>query len=263
MNVIHLFNGRTPMDQFNDKVIIITGAASGIGLGIASELSKLGAVIVMLDIDRERLEKAGKENIAGKYETGVVDVTDFNAVQGAFESILEKYGHIDYLFNNAGIGGTLPLEEATMSHWKKIIDLNVYGVINGITAVYPIMKKQKSGYIINTSSIGGIMPFSGQTLYNTTKYAVAGLSLSAANELKKDNIDISIVCPGMVKTRIFYKPIIGNEAHEEHVKIPREAISVKSAVKDIISGIVHKKKIIITPWFLEWMYLKYRLTGNI
>jgi NADP-dependent 3-hydroxy acid dehydrogenase YdfG len=251
------------MELFHDKVVIITGAASGIGLGIASELSKHGAVVVMLDIDKDRLEKAGREHVAGRYETRVVDVTDFDQVKSAFERVHEKYGHIDYLFNNAGIGGTMPLEEATLPHWKKIIDLNLYGVINGVTAVYPVMKKQKSGYIVNTSSIGGIMPFPGQTLYNTTKYAVAGLSLSMEKELKKDNIHISIICPGMVKTRIFYKPIIGSEAAEDHVKIPKEAISVQSAVQDIIHGIVRKRKVIITPKFLKMWYLKYRLTGNV
>lgn len=250
------------MNSFKDKVSIVTGAASGLGLGISSELSKLGSIVIMLDIDNERLTKSAKENINGPYEIKLIDVTNFDQIKEAFNQIFEKYGHIDYLFNNAGIGGTLPFGKATINHWIKIVNLNLYGVINGVTAIYPIMKKQKFGYIVNTSSIGGIIPFSGQSLYNTTKYAITGLSLSLERELLKDNINISIICPGMVHTRIFYKPIIGNEAPEEYVKIPKEAISVEHAVRDIIKGINKKKKIIITPGFLKSFYLRYRLIGK-
>ncbi|MBR4789272.1 MAG: SDR family oxidoreductase [Treponema sp.] len=250
------------MNSFKGKVSIITGAASGLGLGIASELSKLGSIVILLDIDNDRLLKAASENMYGPFETKIVDVTNYESIELTFNQIFGKYGHIDYLFNNAGIGGTLPFSEATIKHWNKIINLNMYGVINGMTAIYPIMKKQQSGHIINTSSIGGIIPFSGQALYNTTKYAIAGLSLSLERELKNDNIDISIICPGMVNTRIFYKPIIGNEAPEEYVKIPKEAISVEHAVKDIINGIKRRKKIIITPSILKSFYLRYRLFGK-
>lgn len=250
------------MNSFKDKVSIITGAASGLGLGIASELSKLGSIVILLDIDNERLSKAATENIHGSYETKIVDVTNFEKIEEVFNQVYKKYGHIDYLFNNAGIGGTLPFDDATIKHWNKIINLNLYGVINGMTAIYPIMKKQQFGYIVNTSSIGGLIPFTGQSLYNTTKYAITGLSLSLEREFRSNNIDISIICPGMVQTRIFYKPIIGNEAPEEYVRIPKEAISVNQAVKDIINGLNHKKKIIITPKFLKAFYLRYRLFGK-
>ncbi len=248
--------------DFTDKVAVITGAASGLGLGIAVDISKNNGTVILLDIDKERLEKAAKEKIKEKYETFCADVTKYDEIEKIVNTVVEKYGHIDYMFNNAGLGGTLPFEEATIAHWKKIVNLNLFGAINGVTAIYPVMKKQKSGYIINTSSIAGLIPYTGQTLYNTTKFAVTGMSLSLERELKKDNINISIICPGMVKTRIFYKPIIGNEAPEEYVKIPKEAIPVEEAVSDIMKGIGKKKKIIITPKFMKRFYLRYRLFGK-
>lgn len=209
------------MKTFRDKIAIITGAASGIGLGLASELSKRGAVVIVVDIDEERLDKASRDCIIGIHEKRVVDVIDFDSVKSLFAEIHEKYGRIDFLFNNAGIGGTLPFEDATLAHWNRIINLNVYGVINGVTAIYPLMKQQEFGHIINTSSISGLIPFPGQTLYNTTKFAITGLSLTLEKELRKNNINISIVCPGMVRTRIFINPLLEMKLQRSISKYPK------------------------------------------
>lgn len=251
------------MLNFENTISIITGAASGLGLGITKEIINRLGIVILLDIDRERLNNVCKEMDQNKYEIFTVDVTNCTEVENIFNNVYKKYKKIDYLFNNAGIGGTLSFANATSDHWKKIIDLNIYGVVNGMMAIYPIMKKQKKGYIINTSSIAGLIPFKGQSLYNTTKFAVTGLSLTLEQEFKEHNIDISIICPGMVKTRIFYKPIIGEEASEEYVKIPNEAISVEKAVNDIMKGLDKKIKIIITPKFLKHFFRKYRILGKL
>ncbi len=191
------------MITFEQKIVVITGAASGLGLGIAKEIIKRKGTVILVDIDSQRLQEIQNDQPDGICETYTADVTDFSQIKKVLSDVAAKHHRIDYFFNNAGLGGTLPFEEATLDHWKKIIDLNLYGVIHGITAIYPIMKKQKSGHIINTSSIAGLIPFQGQALYNTTKFAVTGLSLTLEQELKKDGIAISILCPGMVKTRIF------------------------------------------------------------
>jgi NADP-dependent 3-hydroxy acid dehydrogenase YdfG len=250
------------MALFTNKVAIVTGAASGIGLGISQEVSRQGGTVVLLDIDADRL-KSASASMQGSHQCRTVDVTDFEILKKNFDEIRTQFGRIDFLFNNAGIGGTLPFEDATMEHWKKIIDLNLYGVIHGMTAVLPIMREQKSGYIVNTSSIAGLIPFQGQTLYNTTKFAMMGLSLTVEAELKKYNINITSICPGMVHTRIFYKPIIGQEAPEEYVRIPKEAISVEAAVSDIVKGLSKRKRVIVTPRFLNRIYRKYRIFGRI
>jgi NADP-dependent 3-hydroxy acid dehydrogenase YdfG len=250
------------MALFTNKVAIVTGAASGIGLGISQEVSRQGGTVVLLDIDADRL-KSASASMQGSHQCRTIDVTDFEILKKNFDEIRTQFGRIDFLFNNAGIGGTLPFEDATMEHWKKIIDLNVYGVIHGMTAVLPIMREQTCGYIVNTSSIAGLIPFPGQTLYNTTKFAMMGLSLTVEAELKKYNINITSICPGMVHTRIFYKPIIGLEAPEEYVKIPKEAISVETVVSDIVKGLSKRKRVIVTPKFLNQIYRKYRIFGRI
>ena len=97
----------------------------------------------------DRLINACKE-IIGKYDYKIIDVTNYESIKTTFDEIIKKFGTIDYLFNNAGVGGTLEFKDASLQHWNKIINLNLYGVINGMTAIYPIMKKQKHGYIVNT-----------------------------------------------------------------------------------------------------------------
>jgi NAD(P)-dependent dehydrogenase (short-subunit alcohol dehydrogenase family) len=239
---------------FAGKVVVVTGAASGLGLGIASRLSQFGAFVVAIDNDGQRLEAAISANLVAPHELSMVDVTNYNELESVINGVYAQHGRIDYLFNNAGIGGTLAFEQATLSHWHKIIDLNLYGVIHGMTAVYPLMKRQRFGHIINTSSISGLVPVAGQALYNATKFAVTGLSLSLVAEFENDNIYISIACPGMVQTRIFYKPILGAEAPEDQVVIPSDAISVDEAVEDIIEGVALRRRVIITPKGLEHYY---------
>ncbi len=251
--------------EFNSKTAVITGAASGLGAGIAQKLVVLGARVALIDIDKMRLEEFVNKN--ADHKEGILsltcDVTNAEKVRGCFERIHNHFGSIDFLFSNAGIGGTLPFKDANNEQWDKIIDLNIKGVINGISTVYPLMKKQQSGYILNTSSIAGIIPFRGQSLYNTTKYAITGLTLSLVKEFEADNINLSVICPGNVKTRIFYKPIVGEEAREEEVRIPWDAISVDRAVKDIFEGLRKRKPVIITPKWLKIYYWLYKLTGRL
>lgn len=244
---------------FKDQVAVVTGAASGIGLGLAKEIVSQGGIVALFDKDKDRLNAVSADFPKQSTLVKSVDVTSFEEIQAGLVEVKKTFGSIHFMFNNAGIGGTLPILDATMEQWDSIIKLNLYGVINGVMAVLPLMKEQKSGYIINTSSISGIIPFPGQALYNTTKFAVTGFSLSLEKELQEMGINISIICPGMVKTRIFYKPILGAEAPEEMVKIPKEAISVEEAVQDIVKGIQKKTRIIITPKFLQRIYRKYQL----
>jgi len=250
-------------DYFDGKIAIVTGAASGIGLEISKGISARGARVVLCDVDKKRLESLDASTFSCPIKKYLLDVTNLEDVIHTFTKVHQELGRIDFLFNNAGIGGTLPFAEATQAHWEKIINLNLMGVINGTTAVYPFLQQQQHGHIVNTSSISGIIPFPGQVLYNTTKYAVTGFSLSLEHELQEMNVHISVICPGVVNTRIFYKPIIGEEAPEEFVKIPEEAISVEEAVEDILRGIEEKKSIIITPQFLKPIYENYKSTGKI
>lgn len=139
-----------------------------------------------------------------------VDVTKQEQVQQMIQTAASRHGRLDFLFNNAGVGGTLPIEDVTLEHWRRIIDLNLWGVIYGVDAALPIMRRQGGGHIVNTSSVAGLLPIPFQAMYCATKYAVVGLSESLRYEVEDQGIRFSVVCPGNVATAIRGTPSLAN-----------------------------------------------------
>lgn len=195
----------------------------------------------------ESLESA-TENLdaySGQIRTLLVDVTKQQDVDKAIQDMVAQESRIDFLFNNAGIGGTMPTVDATIEHWKSIIDVNLWSVIYGINAALPVMRLQGGGHIVNTSSIAGLVPFPFQALYCATKYAVVGMSESMRYEFAEEGIHFSVTCPSAVVSRIWKKPILG-PVHEE-VEAPEDAIPAEEAARIILEGVSEKKGIIVVP----------------
>ncbi|MFZ2175554.1 MAG: SDR family oxidoreductase [Rhodococcus sp. (in: high G+C Gram-positive bacteria)] len=234
-------------EYFADKVCIVTGAASGIGYAVADALLQRGARVTMADRDSESLASclAELEGIhPHRVRTATVDVTVENQVMELIEQVDATEGRLDALFNNAGIGGTLPIGEATSEHWRRIIDVNLWSVIYGVTAALPIMRRQGSGHIVNTSSFAGLVPMPYQSLYGATKFAVSGMSEALRYELADEGIHVSVVCPGNVATRIFGTPIIGKRVE---VEPPADAIPAPEAAQIILAGVENREGIIVFP----------------
>ncbi len=233
-------------DHFRGKVCVVTGAASGIGLAVSAALLDHGAIVVLSDRDAGRLASAADELSAhtGRVHTAPVDVTDHQQVQRLIDDAAARHGSLDFLFNNAGIGGTLPIADATLEHWRRIVDLNLWGVIYGVHAALPIMRRQGGGHIVNTASLAGLVPFPYQSLYCTTKYGVVGMSECLRYELAADNIRVSVVCPGNVVSRIFGTPILGEAVDE---KPPEDAIPAEEAARIILVGVAGGEGIIAFP----------------
>ena len=166
------------MEKFKDSVAIVTGAASGIGRALGQELARRGALVIMADIQRDLLEEAvGSITQAGhKAEAVTLDVTDFQAVKALVENTAARQGRLDYIFNNAGIAVGGEVRDVSIDDWRDVLDVNLFGVVNGVAAAYPLMVDQGYGHIINTASIEGLIPFPGTVSYVASKYAVVGLS---------------------------------------------------------------------------------------
>ena len=243
-------------EYFCDKGCVVTGAASGIGFAVSEALLQAGAVVFMADRDTKTLTSSAEQlgTYAGRVHSMTIDVTSQEQVQQMVEEAVARHGRLDFLFNNAGIGGTMPIGDATLEHWRRIIDLNLWGVIYGIHASLPIMRRQGSGHIINTASAAGLIPFPYQALYCTTKYAVAGLSESLRFELGDEGIHFSVVCPGAVASRIWGTPIIGE--HQE-VKPPEDAISAEEAAQIILAGVANNEGIIALPEMVRQLWRGY------
>ncbi|AKJ39286.1 short chain dehydrogenase/reductase [Methanosarcina barkeri CM1] len=234
-------------EYFKDKCCLVTGANSGIGYAISEELLEKGAIVFMAGRNAESLESAAKtlDSYAEQIRILLVDVTKQPEVDKAIQDTVAAEGRIDFLFNNAGIGGTMPTVDATLEHWRSIIDVNLWSVIYGINAALPFMRLQGGGHIVNTASLAGLIPFPFQSLYCATKYAVVGMSESMRYEFAEEGIHFSVTCPAAVVSRIWKKPILG-PVHEE-IKAPEDAIPAEEAAQIILQGVADKKGIIVVP----------------
>lgn len=190
--------------NIDGKVIVITGASSGMGEAAAKHLSQLGAAVVLGARRTERIEKLANEiqESGGKALAIATDVTQRDQVKKLVDSAVEKFGRVDVILNNAGIMPLSPMDRLNVDEWDQMVDVNIKGVLNGIAAVLPHMKKQKSGHIINTASVAGHKIFSGSAVYSATKFAVRALSEGLRMEVKPYNIRTTIVSPGAVKTEL-------------------------------------------------------------
>ena len=191
-------------NNIRGKVVIITGASSGMGEAAAKHLSALGATVVLGARRADRIENLAKviRNNGGQALAITMDVTKREQVKGMVEATVQKFGRVDVILNNAGIMPLSPIDRLNVDEWDKMIDVNIKGVLNGIAAVLPYMKEQKSGQIINTSSVAGHKVFNGSAVYSATKYAVRALTEGLRMEVKPYNIRTTIVCPGAVKTEL-------------------------------------------------------------
>eukprot|EP01155_Anaeramoeba_flamelloides_P004158 Anaeramoba_flamelloidesa1065889_107.p1 GENE.a1065889_107~~a1065889_107.p1 ORF type:complete len:270 (+),score=23.74 a1065889_107:331-1140(+) len=191
--------------HMKNRVIIITGGASGLGYATAEELASKGANITLVDYNKEALE-ASKKQIEQKYPgvkllTVVADVSNQQQVKNYVDETMKAFGRIDGLYNNAGIEGKqAPMIDYDVDIFKKVIDINVLGVYYGMRYVIPVMQKQGFGRIVNVSSVGGIRGVVNQTAYVASKHAVTGMTKNAAIEYGKDGILTNAIAPGAILT---------------------------------------------------------------
>lgn len=188
-----------------NKVIIITGAAMGLGHATAKELAAKGASLVLVDYNEEALNKVkgelSNEFPDSKVITVVADVSDEEAVKNYVDTTISEFGRIDGFYNNAGIEGKqASITEYDMDVFKKVIDINLMGVYYGIRYVVPHMQKQQYGRIVNVASVGGIRGVLNQMPYVASKHAVAGMTKNTALEYGKDGILTNAIAPGAILT---------------------------------------------------------------
>lgn len=197
------------MRDFKGKTAIVTGAASGIGFGIAKALAHAGANIVLADLRPEPLEAARKTIASiGVRAIGVtIDVSDADSVAAAGKAALEAFGALHIAVNNAGVAmHATPLENVSLEEWDWVIGVNIKGVINGIRTFVPMIRSHgQGGHVVNTGSVSSLFVREGrnQGAYAMTKYAVLALSEALEQELAGSGIGVSVVCPGGVNTAIF------------------------------------------------------------
>lgn len=191
-------------DNIQGKVIVITGASSGLGEATARLLAAQGARVVLGARRADRIRSLAEELTArgAKALAVTTDVTDREQVKRLVDAAVATYGRVDVMINNAGLMPQAPLERLKIDEWDRMIDVNLKGVLYGIAAALPHMKRQKSGHFINVSSVAGHRVGPGFAVYAATKHAVRALSEGLRQEVKPYNIRTTVISPGAVATEL-------------------------------------------------------------
>jgi NADP-dependent 3-hydroxy acid dehydrogenase YdfG len=218
------------MENIKNKVIVITGASSGLGEAAARRLAEGGARLVLGARRIQRLQSLAKELSQGPEAAVQTDVTKPEEVKRLVDQAAKAHGRVDVIINNAGLMPHSPLERLKIDDWNRTVDVNIKGVLYGIAAVLPYMKVQKSGHVINVSSVAGHLVRPGSAVYAATKHAVRVISEGLRQEVKPYNIRSTIISPGAVATELpssITEPDVaaGIKDFYQHYAIPADAFA--------------------------------------
>ena len=256
------------MAYFTDKLAFITGGSSGIGFETACLLASQGCSLVLFARGQAGLDTACRDiqlrtvTTSQRIHSLPMNVADNDDVRQKINHAIDRFGVPDMLINSAGIGTGDYFENITYERFDRAMKINVYGTRNAISAVLPFMKQKGGGHIVNISSVAGLIGMFGYSLYGTTKYAIVGMSECLRSELKRFNINVTVVCPPEVKTKFI---------EEEAKTLPVESRAVKSlagllepeyVAKKIVSSILRKKFLVVPGCMAKFMFFLHRVSNG-
>ncbi|MFE9722751.1 SDR family NAD(P)-dependent oxidoreductase [Streptomyces sp. NPDC005794] len=260
---------------YQGATAIITGAASGIGRALAEELVARGCEVVLADLQIEQAEELADalREAGGKATAAWLDVTDHAKFEQLVKDTVARTGRLDYLFNNAGIshGMGAGARHYRIEDWRRMIDVNVIGVVNGVQSAYNLMIDQGFGHIVNTASLAGLVPSAGTTSYVTTKHAVVGLSHNLRIEGAQLGVRVSVLCPGVIRTPLIEGGVYGRSVEGVTSEMTRnmweeqKPISPEEFAKKSLDAVARNKGIIVVPaaWKLFWWLFRLSPTFSL
>ncbi|MEM9558558.1 MAG: SDR family NAD(P)-dependent oxidoreductase [Acidobacteriota bacterium] len=250
------------MNALDDKTVLITGGARGLGRALAVEACARGARAVLADVDGEAAERAAEALRANgaQVEAVTLDVTDADAFERLAADVWTRHGGLDLLFNNAGVGVSGEVIDMTLDAWNRVLDVNLRGVVHGIQAVYPRMVRRGAGQIVNTACVAGLVPFPLTAAYCATKHAVVGLSTALRGEARAYGVGVSVICPGAVETELFDRI--------EYIRVDKDAVlrAVRRSMADpracarrILDGVARDRAVITVNLHARAAWWAWRL----
>jgi len=250
-----------PTRELENRVALVTGGASGIGRALCERLAAVGAVIVVADVNAPGAEEVAADirQRAGHATAVLLDVSHEAEFQKVVSDVVAGHGRLDYLFNNAAAAIVGEFRDGNVTDFRRVVDVNLFGVVHGTMAAYRVMLRQGFGHIVNISSVTGLMPTPVLTAYSTTKWAIVGFSTALRVEAAGLGVKVSVACPGLVRTDMGEHNIYWNVRKEDHLEqLPwRWMIEPEQAAKAILRGVARNQEVIVFPFSARvgwWMY---------
>ncbi len=265
-----LRTGQKSMDEFKDRVAIITGGANGIGRALAKALSEAGCAVVVSDVNDDLGNQVVNEitNAGGTARYQHTDVSDEKSMAELFAVTRATEGVVDFVFNNAGIAVGGDSRDLTFDHWRAVTDVNYWGVVYGSKFAFDTMAEQGHGHIVNIASLAGLIPFPTSLPYSATKHAVVGLSMSLRAEGVDVGVKVSVVCPGFIVSNIYDAAEVVNIPRVDvTANIPFKMVETDTAARNILNGVSRNKAIIVFPAYAKFFWwlsrFKYALLNSL
>lgn len=252
---------KTPDSAFRNRICLVTGAASGIGRALATQLGACGAQVIAADIDeagaRQTAEAiAGRATAYGRY----LDVADLESWRALMQWIEQKLGCVDVLVNNAAIAVAGEFRDVSLEQARRVLDVDLMGVMAGSKLVYEQMARRGDGHIVNIASIAALLPLPLHTAYGAAKAGVVALSSILRLEGAALGVRVSVVCPGAIETPIFDRTtIVGIEENAARAYFRRGAVGLEPAAREILRQVAANRGIIIVPWPYALAWHAYRI----
>jgi NAD(P)-dependent dehydrogenase (short-subunit alcohol dehydrogenase family) len=249
------------MHPLADRVALVTGGASGLGRALCEQLAAAGALAIVSDIHLPKAEAvaAGIRQRGGRAEAILLDVSSEAEVRQAVARVVAAHGRLDYMFNNAAVAVVGELRDGNLADFRRVIDVNLFGVVHGTMAAYEVMLRQGFGHIVNLSSLTGLMPTPILTAYSTSKWAIIGFSTSLRAEAAALSVKVSVACPGLVRTDMGEHNVYWNVRKDDHLALLpwRWMMAPDRAARAILRGVRRNQELIVFPFSVRvgwWLY---------
>jgi NAD(P)-dependent dehydrogenase (short-subunit alcohol dehydrogenase family) len=242
------------------QVALVTGGAGGIGRALCEALAADGARVVVADLDAAGAERvAGAIRSAGaQAEAAALDVADADAFRARVHDTARRHGRLDLLVNAAGVGAWGDARDLPLPLWRRVLDVNLWGVVHGTLAAYEVMAKQGSGRILNVASLAGLVSAPTVTPYAAAKHAVVGFSTSLRAEAADLGVRVAVACPGPVRSG-FHAALLVPEGSAVRPRPPADGLDAAEAAREILRGLFRDRAVIVFPGRARWLWWLQRL----